>query len=967
MTPSQFSALAQKRKGKVDFTHQEYFEGSTIVRPYYDWDAKLTEVPCDEELQRLKEQHLAEFQAMVAKLHPGSAVEYAERHGRLRSETDADGDQIVDRYKISYRAYVQGQKIRCDHIPIHVRRVLKLSPKETHPHLDLSVYKTKSQLLGTIHGCKDIDAVKRFLRPLDPTTSLDAFLVQDTAGIDQQISIPEPVRTVKKGRTSGPSSDNDRKDRKAGSSTEQSDGKCGFLAACRAFFGRKYMLQMPFDDVITDAEHQAMVITTKETYCDIKGGKHTSNHPYVALSRHGARLKCHDEECRAKGETPLTPFQELPTAVRTFYKTTFGILGDTSPVTEMETLQASDEGKKAFATGVRSLMRNLPTMNLKTKTCNVRQTGVGWVCELPHNLSCPCHGVRHDAPENFLVANHNGCFVGCKRDIGMLHPTSAEGYPLPEKVHTVLFQYIDQRTFVTGAEDDTFIDEIDDDSVHFDDDVTNDLFKKTFLGTHSAYAKFLQHIKGSIYISSKDRVSTWYIFSGHKWEYDGGATNLMRWLSSDENLRPYYKARKMYSSNPGRVTKKIARSIDSLIRAFQNHGTQRGFVDECALFFNSRAEEFERKVDQNRYLVVFENGVFDLKTKTFRAGQPDDYASMSVGYDYEEVASEVIEEVSSFVAKILTDGALRRYVLKLLGSCVSGDTRDEKLHVWIGGGANGKSTLLLLLSACLGQYAASMKSTVLTQRSPPADNATPGMTKAVGKRAVVLQETNQGEKINEAALKSSLGQDKIDYRPLFKEAREFYPHYKMILSTNNPLTIQGTDNGIWRKVRMIPFESRFVAKRNVTDETETGLVEKLVQDQDGDQVFEADKTVAEKIHGPWKMAFMRILLDYYYIWLDEGLDAVPEKIAQFNQEYKASQNVIEKFLSDECVLGSDHRIHSSSLWDAFAKWQRGGETFMGKESFNREMKKHPKVRFSKGVDVEGKNSSGYIGIQLKES
>ncbi|KAI8820296.1 uncharacterized protein EV422DRAFT_532326 [Fimicolochytrium jonesii] len=107
-----------------------------------------------------------------------------------------------------------------------------------------------------------------------------------------------------------------------------------------------------------------------------------------------------------------------------------------------------------------------------------------------------------------------------------------------------------------------------------------------------------------------------------------------------------------------------------------------------------------------------------------------------------------------------------------------------------------------------------------------------------------MQETNSGESVNESLLKCSLGGDKIDYRPLFKEAREFYPHFKMILCTNNPLTIKGTDHGSWRKIRMVPFESRFVAKTDKVAEKEGSPpaepIEHLVQDAEGDAVFETD-------------------------------------------------------------------------------------------------------------------------------
>ncbi|KAJ3018212.1 hypothetical protein HKX48_003030 [Thoreauomyces humboldtii] len=445
----------------------------------------------------------------------------------------------------------------------------------------------------------------------------------------------------------------------------------------------------------------------------------------------------------------------------------------------------------------------------------------------------------------------------------------------------------------------------------------------------------------------------------------------MRYLSSDENLEPYLKARKLYSRSGDDIPKKIAFNIDKLITSFQNHGSQRNFVDECALFFNERSDELERNLDQNRYLIGFANGIFDLKERRFRPGRPSDYVTFSVLYDYSESVEEHTTEVTAFISKILPDDAVRHYVLKLLGSCVSGDTRDEKLHVWIGGGANGKSTLLALVTATLGQYAASMKATILTQKSPPADNATPGMNKAVGARALMMQETNSGESVNEAFMKGILGADKIDFRPLFKEAREFYPHFKLILCTNNPLTIKGTDHGIWRKIRMVPFESRFVAKtykltsQEAVDTVEpVEPVEHLVQDAQGDAVFEADKSVMEKINGPWKVAFMHMLIHYYYVWLQEGLEHVPEKIAQYNRDYKESQDTAGKFLAEKCQIGPEYKTHSKPLWEAFAEWQKTEAHQIKQLGFNEKLKTDPRFVYSKGLEIGGLNSSGYKNLRL---
>ncbi|KAI8826295.1 uncharacterized protein EV422DRAFT_601352 [Fimicolochytrium jonesii] len=953
-------------------------------RLFFDWDVKLHEVGTDDDI-------LLTNQTVVQGIRDELVASYGADYGDTPLLVSVGCAQKIH---VNCPGIVVTKEVAvflCERLRVRLITKACLAVDKADKCLDTSVYNGQGlRLLGCHKGSSlkgaDVEPYEaRFgagsfryaYTPVD-SVSLERRAIR-REDLDDYSIIPQPHATV---TLLCDEADGDLQSRrtakvprqalKRGVSAEESDMTVdcnsntevfsgpeysAVLGKATSFFSSQYGLTEQFHSIIVQRAKKALIFSTKSRRCYIKGDTHGSNNPYIVISSYGCRFKCPSFEC-SKVPTRSIPLCDLPEELSEAYTKVFHV-------------ESSDKGRKAFASGVRALAKTLPSMNLKFKPAEVRKSGVGWVCVLQENTHCPSHQKEHDRPENYLIANSNGCFVGCRQDPALFFPSGASGLQLPSSVTNVLFQYVDKRTFIvdsgTLAGNTPFIDEIKDETQHFEDAEANRLFKSTFRGTHSAYAKYLYHSKGALFICNRERQAAWHVFNCHRWKYDPGAAYLMRYLSSDENLEPYLRARKLYSQGD-EVSWKIAFNIDKLITSFQNHGSQRGFVDECALFFNERSDELERNLDGNRYLIGFANGVFDLRERMFRKGEPNDYVSMTVHYEYGEPIEEDVGDVLAFISKILPDDAVRHYVLKLLGSCVSGDTRDEKFHVWIGGGANGKSTLLSLVAAALGQYAASMKATMLTQKSPPADNATPGMNKAVGARMVAMQETNSGESVNESLLKSSLGGDKIDYRPLFKEAREFYPHFKMILCTNNPLTIKGTDHGIWRKIRMVPFESQFVAKigRIAHKEGNASVepIEHLIQDAQGDAVFEMDKSVKDKIDGPWKVAFMHMLIRYYYVWQEEGLDEVPDKIAQYNRDYKESQDMVGKFLEEKCQIGAEYKVHSKPLWEAFFDWQKTEAHQIRQHDFSQKLKRDSRFTYSKGVDINGKNSCGYAGLQV---
>ncbi|KAJ3038121.1 hypothetical protein HDV00_001004 [Rhizophlyctis rosea] len=292
--PSTASAEATRRKNDPTFTHNEYFKGETLVRPYYDWDAKLAPGTTDEEFQQRIAEHKEEFTRLVDRLHPGDEKEYASRHGIVKVKQGKGAPIQVK--KVSHRCWVMGKKIRCRDIPVRARRILGLGAKENHKHLDLTVYKDAEQLLSAPHACKDTDVVKRHLRPADPRTSPGTLLVQNVGPNDVLVeetgTVGALAAVVKRGwgrpRKDAPSFCPGRSDSSAGGGAKGKmvgEGEWDqvkdkevlsgldyveVLQDASDCFGREFRMQETLSSIIVIGQKTCFIFPTRDRWCILK-------------------------------------------------------------------------------------------------------------------------------------------------------------------------------------------------------------------------------------------------------------------------------------------------------------------------------------------------------------------------------------------------------------------------------------------------------------------------------------------------------------------------------------------------------------------------------------------------------------------------------------------------------------------------------------------------------------------------
>lgn len=205
--------------------------------------------------------------------------------------------------------------------------------------------------------------------------------------------------------------------------------------------------------------------------------------------------------------------------------------------------------------------------------------------------------------------------------------------------------------------------------------------------------------------------------------------------------------------------------------------------------------------DTRTGLLCVANGTLDLRTGELRPSLREDYITKRCPVAFDAAAT--CPTFDAFLLQVQPDVEIREYLRRAFGYSAIGDPREHLLHVLWGAGANGKTTLVEAIRIALGSYAGTAPSKLLlTARGErhPTD-----VTTLFGKRLVVCSETPEDGRLDESLMKGLTGGDRITARRMREDFWEFDPTHSLWLLTNHRPRIVGTDEGVWRRLRLIPF------------------------------------------------------------------------------------------------------------------------------------------------------------------
>ncbi|MGW4986296.1 phage/plasmid primase, P4 family [Streptomyces mirabilis] len=335
--------------------------------------------------------------------------------------------------------------------------------------------------------------------------------------------------------------------------------------------------------------------------------------------------------------------------------------------------------------------------------------------------------------------------------------------------------------------------------------------------------------------------------------------------------------------------------------------------------------EFDNRPD----LLSFANGTVELRSGRLRAHAKEDMLTYCLALDYDAQAQ--CPRWEAFLSEVFPDNPdLVPYMQRLCGYGVTGYTDEQCFAVLWGKGANGKSVLTDTLSSVFGTIT---KTTPFATFEEKQSGGIPNDIAALrGARLVMASEGESGKPMSEAVLKRVTGKDMVSARFLRQEFFEFRPTFLLMLATNHKPKFKGQDDGLWRRVKMIPFK-RFFAPH----ERDHALDKKLLA--------EAQGIAAWAVRGA-------------QAWFAGGLGD-PETITKATAEYKETSDALAGFFPGALERAPGQRMDGAAAYIAYTEWCEA-EGLQRKEIWSRQVfysaleeRGVTKTRGSKGTALIG--------------
>jgi len=436
-----------------------------------------------------------------------------------------------------------------------------------------------------------------------------------------------------------------------------------------------------------------------------------------------------------------------------------------------------------------------------------------------------------------------------------------------------------------------------------------------FTDTTNAYRLLKEHGKDLRYNCLWKK---WVVWNGSRWEMDDG------YLVHDRGLKI---VRGIYAELLKTADYRERIEIEKHAMQSESARRRKALIEVASWIpeLNVKTDD----LDKDPWLFNVKNGTIDLRTGEMREPCPDDLITRIANVEFDPEAEcpawkKFIMEIMNFNTELI------HFIQNAAGWAITGDTSEQSMFILFGTGANGKSTFLNTIMNLLGDYAIATPTETFMRKN--GEQITNDIARLRGTRFVTTTEAEHGKRLSEPLIKQITGNDRMTARFLYGEFFNFVPTFKIFMATNHKPVIKGTDHGIWRRIKLIPFTTRIEEEKQ-------------------------DKHLEQKLmlEGP---GILNWLLEGARRWCKEGLKT-PNIIINATDEYRAEMDIIGNFIRERCVQVSGASIRSRELFKCYQDWcdenneRASSERFFGLrlKELGLEQKRNNEGRYWQGIGL----------------
>jgi putative DNA primase/helicase len=392
----------------------------------------------------------------------------------------------------------------------------------------------------------------------------------------------------------------------------------------------------------------------------------------------------------------------------------------------------------------------------------------------------------------------------------------------------------------------------------------------------------------------------------------------------------------------------VTRKVISLIRSICRHESSKINDDDNRDRRTLNASHTFNAVQticrsDRRLVAITEQWDEDTWGLNTRAGMVDLRTGELQDHHFEQFATKItsvspmpecpIEVFLRFLERITDKNLeLQKFLQRMGGYCLTGQTSEHALFFLYGTGANGKSTFLNVLTGIMADYcrSAPMETFVATS----GDRHPTDMAGLRGARLVTATETQEGRRWDEAKVKALTGGDAISARFMRQDFFDFKPQFKLVVSGNHKPSIRSVDEAIRRRFHLVPFTVTIPPN-------------------------ERDPDLGKKLEHEWP-GILHWLIEGCLEWQRTGL-APPPVVRQATEEYLMAEDSTQAWMDDVGTRDVNAWEPSADLWMSWESWaKRSGEHVGSRKQFAQAL---DRVGLAPGRSSDWKQR-GYRGLRL---